>query len=89
MKKTRVILSVACLGLLAATLSACNKPKDKFEISISARHMTSEIAMLELWAREYEATHPNIKINVSDWGDTQGTSEGYISKTSEITQGST
>ena len=80
MKKTRILLSVACLSLLAGTLSACNKPKDKFEISISARHMTSEIAMLELWAREYEAIHPNIKISVSDWGDTQGTSEGYISK---------
>ena len=80
MKKTKFIISLACLAMLAGTLSACNKTKDKFEISISARHMTSEIAMLELWAREYEAAHPNIRIKVSDWGDAQGTSEGYISK---------
>ena len=79
MKKTKFIISVAFLALVAGSLSACNKPKDKFEISISARHMTSEIAMLELWAKEYEALHPNITVKVSDWGDTQGTSEGYIS----------
>ena len=80
MKKTKLIISMAFLALLAGTLSACNKPKDKFVISISARHLTSEIAMLELWEKEYEALHPNVDIKVSDWGDTQGISEGYISK---------
>ena len=80
MKKSKFIISVAFLALTAGTLGACNKAKDKFEISISARHLTSEIAMLELWAKEYEAKHPNINVKVSDWGDTQGTSEGYISK---------
>ena len=78
--KTTLLLSVIGLALTTGVLTGCNTKKTKFEISISARHMTSEISMLEIWKAEYEKLHPNVNIKISDWGDSQGTSESYISK---------
>ncbi len=79
--KQKLVFGVALTALCAlGGLTGCQKKKDKFEISISARSLVSEQEMLNIWKREYETLHPNVKINVSGWGGVEGTSEDYVMK---------
>lgn len=83
MKKTHIIVGTTLLSLIATISAACggnSGPKEKFEISVSARSMLSEQSVLEIWKAGYEKLHPNVTINISGWGSNEGTSESYVMK---------
>ena len=79
--KQKLVFGVALAAICSVGgLTGCQKKKDKFEISISARSLVSEQEMLNIWKREYETLHPNVRINVSGWGGVEGSSEEYVMK---------
>ena len=75
-----ILLATAACAITSLATACKAKVKDKFEISISARSMVSEQAMLNLWKAEYEKLHPNVTVEVSGWGSNEGTSESYVLK---------
>ena len=81
--KMKYLLLPMVAGMSVTLLAACggkSKPKDKFEISISARSLVSEQSVLNLWKAEYEKLNPNVTVKVEGWGSNEGTSESYFMK---------
>lgn len=87
MNKTMKLMVLPITGIIASTLfTSCfnnrnnSGPKERYEVSISARSLPSEQAVLQLWEREYEKLHPEVDIIVDGWGSNEGTSESYVMK---------
>lgn len=82
MKKSFLVLSLSALASISC-LASCggnNGPKDKYQISISARSSFAEQDMLKIWKKAYEEKHPQVEIIIDGWGSSDGTSQQYIQK---------
>ena len=85
MNKNLKLIVLPMTAVVSTTLfTSCFKrdsgPKDKYEVSISARSLPSEQQVLQLWESEYEKLHPEVDIIVDGWGSNEGTSENYVMK---------
>ena len=83
-KNLKLIVLPLTAAIAVPFFTSCFKknsgPKDKYEISISARSLPSEQQVLQLWEREYEKLHPEVDVQVDGWGSNEGTSESYVMK---------